>query len=360
MADQKKAVQIRIVAYIIVIVLFLGFGAFCIYTFEREASLERKSIYANRCKDIKNESINNVDNYIKDITKNILSKSSNKTLDDRELLKNLITIIEKIDDCHRNFNVSDVKEIHIWNAMSLTYTLSTTLGYGDIYPLTDNGKIFEILFTLIAIPLVISFYVDLSELYIFHVIEIYYKTKLYFQKKFLRRKISQVVRAKKMEIGRTRQAPKVYVSVGSLIIILFVCTLNHFYQSKLAGTNDDFIYSITYVYENFGLIGLGYNVPTDTFLYLTRELPLMFIGICLYGQYINIMVNTIRNVIPRTIKNIRSKVDKNSTKFTLLNFLIYEQEDKHMGVLADYRTDGHKKPEIFIPVTVSEINKDTV
>lgn len=147
--------------------------------------------------------------------------------------------------------------------------------------------------------------------------------------------------------------PKVYVSVGSLIIILIVCTANHLYQASLVGKDDDIIYSITYVYENFGLIGLGYNVPVDTYLYITRELPLMFIGICLYGQYINIMVNTIRNVIPQTIRKYRSEIDKNSKNHTLLGYLIYEQEEKHMGVLADYRSEGNKKPEIFLPVTVN-------
>uniref|UniRef100_A0A0K0FFJ6 Ion_trans_2 domain-containing protein n=1 Tax=Strongyloides venezuelensis TaxID=75913 RepID=A0A0K0FFJ6_STRVS len=353
MEETNKIVQIRLYAYIIAIAIYFSLGVYLIYTLERDASLARRAEYKNRCEDAKLESINRINDYVKNFTKILSLKSTNDSLNDKEIVKNFVALIEKVDNCHRDFNITDVKEIDFWNSISLIYTLGTTLGYGDLYPLTDGGKIFEIFFTLIAIPLVISFYVDLSEAYICFVIDTYYKIKLSIQKKIKRGKLSDVVVAKKIAAGKTKQMPKVYVSVGSLILILMICTANHYYQSYLAGKNDDIVYSLIYVYENFGLIGLGYNVPADTSLYILRELPLMFIGICLYGQYINIMVNTIRNVIPRTIRQYRSNVDKDSKKYTILGYLIFEREDKHMGVLADYRSEGHKKPEIFLPVTVN-------
>lgn len=81
-----------------------------------------------RCEDVKLESINEIDDYVKNFTKILSLKSTNDSLNDKEIVKNFVALIQKVDDCHRNFNVTDVKEINFWNSISLIYTLSTTLG----------------------------------------------------------------------------------------------------------------------------------------------------------------------------------------------------------------------------------------
>uniref|UniRef100_A0A0N4ZJ24 Ion_trans_2 domain-containing protein n=1 Tax=Parastrongyloides trichosuri TaxID=131310 RepID=A0A0N4ZJ24_PARTI len=333
-----RSVQLRLYVYFIVICIYFSFGTYLFYNLEHDASLERRELYSNRCVNIKNQAIKELEeeikilektNKLKELTENIYSINS-------PLHKNILKLLEKIDECHREHNITNVKEITIPNAFSFVYSISATLGYGDIEAQTLGGKIFFILFSLISIPLFISFYVDLTEWFVGEIVEIYYKAKLYF-KKLTSKKSNEIYLRKKIEHQKKKQLPKVVVSMLCLITIFFITSYNHLKQQE---DDDTFLQSMSFVFESIALIGLGNNVPEDTVKYLTKELPLIFIGVCFFGLYLNSTVNIFRHMIPTILSKYRKK-DKNS--FDILDYIIYQPKQRNLGVLSDYRSDSYMK-----------------
>ncbi|VDM42228.1 unnamed protein product [Toxocara canis] len=49
-----------------------------------------------------------------------------------------------------------------WNAMLYAQTICTTIGYGHLYPSTNAGRIFTMLYAIVGIPLVLSILDDLG------------------------------------------------------------------------------------------------------------------------------------------------------------------------------------------------------
>lgn len=152
---------------------------------------------------------------------------------------------------------------------------------------------------------------------------------------------------KEIEIQRNKQFPKVVVSMLCLIIIFIICSINHFYQVKSVNDKETFLQSMSFIFESIALIGLGNNVPEDTFNYLTKELPLIFIGVCFFGIYLNSTVNVARHMIPTII--FKYKKNKNKDSFDILDYILYQPKKRNLGILSDYRSDSymiHKQNEL--------------
>uniref|UniRef100_A0A0N5BDY7 Ion_trans_2 domain-containing protein n=1 Tax=Strongyloides papillosus TaxID=174720 RepID=A0A0N5BDY7_STREA len=350
MEIHARSVQFRIYVYFIVLGLYLAFGTIIFYNIgankfqmlEHDASIERREIFATRCLATKNEAINDLENEIKILENNNSLKDSNINAYsvNSPLHKNILKLLEKIDECHRNHNITNVKEINFYNAFSFVYSVTATLGYGDIEAQTTQGKIFFILFSMISIPLFIAFYVDLTESFVGEVIETYYNTKLLFKNLGCLNRQKQIHYKKEIEIQKRKQLPKVVVSMACLVTIFFICSFNHFYQVKDVEEDETMLTSMSFVFESIALIGLGNNVPENTFAYLTKELPLLFIGVCFFGIYLNSTVNIARHMIPTVLNKYRkNKNDDNS--FDILDYILYQPKNKNLGILGDYRSDSY-------------------
>ncbi|AQP54000.1 Ion channel [Vagococcus penaei] len=62
---------------------------------------------------------------------------------------------------------STVENLTILNAFYLSFTTLTTIGYGDIYPQTDLGKLFTIIYALVGIGLMALFISVVSRAYLY-------------------------------------------------------------------------------------------------------------------------------------------------------------------------------------------------
>lgn len=79
---------------------------------------------------------------------------NNQCVDDRELEDYVVRLIKATR--HGIRPVENVTTFPNWNfasAFLFSGTLVTTIGYGDIAPLTNSGKVFAIVFALIGIPM---------------------------------------------------------------------------------------------------------------------------------------------------------------------------------------------------------------
>uniref|UniRef100_A0A0K0ED78 Ion_trans_2 domain-containing protein n=1 Tax=Strongyloides stercoralis TaxID=6248 RepID=A0A0K0ED78_STRER len=341
MEIHTRTVQFRIYVYFIVLASYLGFGTYLFYIFEHDASIERREMYATRCLAVKNKAISDLENEIKILENNSSLKYDNNAYSiNSPLHKNILKLIDKIDECHRNHNITNVKEINLLNAFSFVYSVSATLGYGDIEAQTIEGKIFFILFSMISIPLFITFYVELTEFVVGSIVKNYYEIKFHIKKLIYSNKQEIHFLRNKIELQKRKQLPKVVVSMLCLIIIFIICSLNHVYQFKNIDEKDTIIQSMSFIFESIALIGLGNNVPEDTFNYLTRELPLVFIGVCFFGIYLNTTVNIARHVIPTFIYKYR-KNKKNNNSFDIFDYILYQPEKRNLGILGDYRSDSY-------------------
>uniref|UniRef100_A0A0K0FVS3 Two pore domain potassium channel,Potassium channel domain n=1 Tax=Strongyloides venezuelensis TaxID=75913 RepID=A0A0K0FVS3_STRVS len=342
MEIHTRSVQFRIYVYFIALGLYLAFGTVIFYILEHDASIERREIFATRCLAIKNKAINDLENEIRILENNnsLRNNDINAYSVNSPLHKNILKLLEKIDECHRNHNITNVKEINFYNAFSFVYSVSATLGYGDIEAQTIQGKIFFILFSMISIPLFITFYVDLTESFVGEVIETYYNIKLLLKNLGCSNRQKQIFYKKEIEIQKRKQLPKVIVSMTCLVTIFFLCSFNHFYQVKDIEEDESMLTSMSFVFESIALIGLGNNVPENTFAYLTKELPLLFIGVCFFGIYLNSTVNIARHMIPTILNKYRkNKSDDNS--FDILDYILYQPKSKNLGILGDYRSDSY-------------------
>uniref|UniRef100_A0A0N5B787 Ion_trans_2 domain-containing protein n=1 Tax=Strongyloides papillosus TaxID=174720 RepID=A0A0N5B787_STREA len=341
MENNDKKIQIRLYIFFIAILLYLAYGVCLFYYFENSASIQRRQEYHLRCEDKKKELESLLIKDLEDMMNMEIEHVSENFTINSNFYNKIIKNIDEIDQCHLYDSGVNVKEVNIPNAISFVYAITITLGSGDIYAITSEGKIFFILFSSLSIPLIIAFYVDLTEGIIGSIVCKFNCILLYIKNKLSKNVMNEVTYKNELKKLNKKQLPY-YVLFSTILISMFIiCTCNHYYQSKLAQKNDTVLQSMTFIFENFALIGLGYNVPADTVKYLTRELPLMVLGAFLFSLYINLSINFIRHSVPKMLNNYRNRRNQDTGKFDFMKYIIYKhEEDREL-------TASHGNPHFY-------------
>ena len=64
------------------------------------------------------------------------------------------------------FFYSAVEHLNLLNAFYLSFVTLTTIGYGDIHPVTDFGKVFTMLYSTVGIGLMTIFVATVAKAYL--------------------------------------------------------------------------------------------------------------------------------------------------------------------------------------------------
>ncbi|EFO22055.2 hypothetical protein LOAG_06432 [Loa loa] len=72
----------------------------------------------------------------------------------------------QIESCHRKrlFELLPVETFVFRNAMLYSFGVYTTIGYGNLFPRTVQGRILTVVYAVVGIPLNVAFISDLGEL----------------------------------------------------------------------------------------------------------------------------------------------------------------------------------------------------
>ncbi|CEF69348.1 Two pore domain potassium channel family and Two pore domain potassium channel domain-containing protein [Strongyloides ratti] len=336
-------IKFRLYIYFNTILIFLLIGAAIFYSLEGNISIEKEQEYNNRCKHERNQIKMRVKEEIEQLAYTEQDKTIYQVYLDDELNKKIQDLVNEMDQCHRNLNITKIKTLSFIKSFSFVYSIMSTVGYGDVVPLTISGKLFLVFFSIITIPCFITFYIEFSEIITIKLIKIYTKiySKINRKIEIIGKDISSTTLLKDQE---THQTSKAVISLSAFLIVIFVTCALHYQIVKNTPVKEDFISSLLFVFESIALIGLGYNVPEDTIKYIFIELPFIIIGVSFFGLYINIIVNFLRHTLPTFIsKKYPIKGFGTTSEKHFIDYILKRRKVKFTDITSDYRSDVYLK-----------------
>uniref|UniRef100_A0A0N4ZLA9 Ion_trans_2 domain-containing protein n=1 Tax=Parastrongyloides trichosuri TaxID=131310 RepID=A0A0N4ZLA9_PARTI len=339
LVETYDIIKFRLYIYFNAVILTLLIGAAVYYSLEGNISIDKEQEYDNRCKSEKFRLEETLRSEIDFLKKSFPTKTIAEVFDNDNLYHKFRTLIIQMDSCHRHLNISKVKELNFVTSFSFVYSIMSTVGYGDVIPYTIPGKLFLVLFSIITIPLFITFYIEFSEIITIKLIKAYIGlyNKVHMKIGIIGKEVSSTTVMKDQE---TYQTSKAIISLLAFIVVVFTTCILHYQITSTTPQPEDFMSSLLFVFESIALIGLGYNVPEDTIKYIFIELPFIIIGVSFFGLYINIIVNFLRHTLPTFISrryHIRGSTATGDLQF--IDYILKRRKVKFAGITSDYRSD---------------------
>uniref|UniRef100_A0A0K0F540 Ion_trans_2 domain-containing protein n=1 Tax=Strongyloides venezuelensis TaxID=75913 RepID=A0A0K0F540_STRVS len=336
-------IKFRLYIYFNTVLIFLIIGAAIFYSLEGDISVEREQEYNNRCREERKQIQERAKKEIEHLAFSQREKTIYHVFLEEKLYKKMEDLIDEMDKCHRNINITKAKELSFVKSFSFVYSIMSTVGYGDVVPLTISGKIFLVIFSIITIPCFITFYIEFSEIITIKLIKLYINLYDRVNTKIgmISKETSSTTLLKDQE---TYQTSKAIISLASFLIIILVTCALHYEIVRETPVKEDFTSSFLFVFESIALIGLGYNVPEDTIKYIFLELPFIIIGVSFFGLYINIIVNCLRHTLPTFISKkypIKGMGVNSETRF--IDYILKRRKVKFTDITSDYRSDVYVK-----------------
>uniref|UniRef100_A0AAF5D8E1 Ion_trans_2 domain-containing protein n=2 Tax=Strongyloides stercoralis TaxID=6248 RepID=A0AAF5D8E1_STRER len=341
--ETYDVIKFRLYIYFNTVLIFLLIGAAIFYSLEGSISIEKEQEYNNRCKLERSQIQEKVKKEIEYLAYSEQDKTIYQVFLDNELSKKIQDLVIEMDQCHRNLNITKTQELSFVKSFSFVYSIMSTVGYGDVVPLTISGKLFLVLFSIITIPCFITFYIEFSEIITIKLIKVYNKIqkKLTTKIEIIGKEISSTTLLKDQE---TYQMSKAVISLLAFVVVILITCLLHYQIVKDTPAKEDFVSSLMFVFESIALIGLGYNVPEDTIKYIFIELPFIIIGVSFFGLYINIIVNFLRHTLPTFIsKKYPIKGFGPSSETHFVDYILKRRKVKITDITSDYRSDDYLK-----------------
>ncbi|GMT08761.1 hypothetical protein PFISCL1PPCAC_58, partial [Pristionchus fissidentatus] len=182
-----------------------------------------------------------------------------------------------------------------WNAMLYAQTICTTIGYGHLYPSTDFGRVFTMIYAIFGIPLVLSILDDLGKL-----LTRALKTPWWLLKCGCRRAFRYCTKQTLEEIRKLDEEDKkdleifdlpVPIAIFVVMAWIFVCSATFCIWEH----EWDYFLAFYFFFISLSTIGLGDITPTQP-----KYLLMLFIYIIIGLSLVSMCINLIQAKLERT------------------------------------------------------------
>uniref|UniRef100_A0A8R1HXS7 Potassium channel domain-containing protein n=1 Tax=Caenorhabditis japonica TaxID=281687 RepID=A0A8R1HXS7_CAEJA len=215
-----------------------------------------------------------------------------------------------------------------WNAVLFAGTICTTIGYGHIYPMTDEGRLLTMIFALFGIPLMLLVLQDFGKLLTITMKFPWFQTKR-LMRRVLRCCTKQPVDEMKEIEKQERHDLDIFdlplpVGIALIVIWIFVCS----FVLSVWDHNWTLFESFYFFFTSLSTVGLGDLVPSSPRLLITM-FGFILVGLSLVSMVINLLQT-----------KMKSTYDAGHHKE------VTHSQPISLGVLQCYSSDEEKRADV--------------
>ncbi|CAG9539079.1 unnamed protein product [Cercopithifilaria johnstoni] len=150
--------------YLFIIPLFIVIGGVTFSLLELVASEEAEIGNAQICVAERKILMKNLKASFDDNFSAILNSNTLKNI--TNMWQSIENTVIEVESCHRKrlFELLPIETFVFRNALLYSFGVYTTIGYGNLFPRTVQGRLLTVVYAVIGIPLNVAFISDLGEL----------------------------------------------------------------------------------------------------------------------------------------------------------------------------------------------------
>uniref|UniRef100_A0A1I7VQ69 Ion channel n=1 Tax=Loa loa TaxID=7209 RepID=A0A1I7VQ69_LOALO len=272
---------------------------------------------------------------------NNFSTNSNTLQNLTNLWQSIQNTVIEIESCHRKrlFELLPVETFVFRNAMLYSFGVYTTIGYGNLFPRTVQGRILTVVYAVVGIPLNVAFISDLGEL-----VSRTVKRALHcFQRRIL---------------NKATEDPCIECKKFSLIVLiafLFTPVIAVVVMEAERSRYWNYVDSLYYTFTTSTLIGLGDFTPQPSYVQFFVLMPLFFISETLFALAFGFLTVSVwlkfRFLLHRRLQHMKSTLQeenlRSSQELTRLSTGLIQQKNTEIdGTKASVSADAGINAEI--------------
>ncbi|KAM3727223.1 Open rectifier potassium channel protein [Dirofilaria immitis] len=292
LSASKDRSKLCFLLYLIIIPLFIIIGGVTFSLSELVASQEAKRGNTQVC--VAERKI-----LMENLKASLENNSSTKSYTSQNLTniwQSIQDTVIEIESCHRKrlFELMPIETFVFRNALLYSFSVYTTIGYGNLFPRTVKGRILTLVYAVIGIPLNVAFVADLGEL-IARTVQCALR---YFQQHIL---------------NKTTEDPYIECKKFSLMIliaILFTPTFAVIVMEVERSRNWNYFDSLYYTFTTSTLIGFGDLTPQSSYIQFFILMPLFYISETIFALALGFVTHLYRYESVIIYKLIKHKISK--------------------------------------------------
>ncbi|PAV80832.1 hypothetical protein WR25_17073 isoform A [Diploscapter pachys] len=221
------------------------------------------------------------------------------------------------------------------NALLYAGSICTTIGWGNIFPVTNAGRILTMIYSLLGIPLVLVLLQDLGKL-----LTVALKYPWFQTKRAVRRILRCCTKQSLLEMRVIEDKERMELEIFDLPIVVGLCLIfawvfiGSFVMSAWDESWTEFE-SFYFIFTSLSTIGLGDLVPSSPYLIIT-----MFFFILIGLSLVSMVINLIQLKMKKTYEagKIVANFEKSTEMQTSLGIMQTSSEPERPVVKMDLMT----------------------